>query len=36
MVAATLTGGGVQHAAAEDHFAGKTLAIICGFPPRSS
>jgi hypothetical protein len=31
--AAILMGGGAQSAAAEDYFAGKTVAIICGFPP---
>jgi hypothetical protein len=33
VIAATLIGGGAQQAAAEDYFAGKTVAIICGFPP---
>jgi hypothetical protein len=32
-IAAILICGGAQHAIAEDYFAGKTVAIICGFPP---
>src|SRR5262245_35218176 len=32
-IAATLICGGAQNAAAEDYFGGKTVSIICGFPP---